>query len=205
MNYCWFIKAFTSKPSTGTRVSVYSSWLWWWCASHRPGIPIAEHFGLFARCTESCVFLRAAAKRSGLHRRRAGWKREIPVLWQAEMTHIQKEPCLFCMEKWGRGWRVATETLGSGQTSPHFSTYSMLGFCIALHSLHRWSAVFYLFFCKVHGGKCSFFEDTPPPDIHCCHDGQRSPLDRGSAGWRRGRLIWDGGSHLRMLFCLRSL
>lgn len=125
------------------------------------------------------------------------------VLWQTEVTHIQREPCLFCMAKWGRGWRVATETLGSGQTSPHFSTYSMFWICIALHLLHRWSAVF----LQSAWWKMQLVWGHPPPspDTHCCHDRQRSPLDRGSAGWWRGRLIWDGGLHLRMLFCLWSL
>lgn len=56
------------------------------------------------------------------------------------MGIILVEPCLFGMAIWGKGWRAATETLGSGQTSPHFSTYSMPGICIALHLLHRWSA-----------------------------------------------------------------
>lgn len=145
---------------------------WWWCASHRPGIPISEHSGLFlplhGNALFSCELLQSGACCIGV----AGLKWTITsvsrLLWQAEVTHIQKEPCLFCMVKWDRGWRVATETLGSGQTSPHFSTYSMLGICIAfaasLIARIISSCFFFCFFSILQSAwwQCSLFEDTPP-------------------------------------------
>ena len=47
-DYCRFIKGFYFKnhrPEVPSPCN--SSRLWRWCASHRPGIPISEHFGLF--------------------------------------------------------------------------------------------------------------------------------------------------------------
>lgn len=117
------------------------------------------------------------------------------------MTHIQKEPCLFCMAKWGRGWRVATETLGFGQTSPHFSTYSLL--CIALHSLHRW---FGRVFAKCMVVRCSLFEDTSPFQLSIAAMTGRGLLSTAArpAGEKAD---WFGtvALHLRMLLSVWSL
>ena len=218
-DYCRFIKGFYFKnhrPEVPSPCN--SSRLWRWCASHRPGIPISEHFGLFffyppPPHRKPCVFFLFLSASgctwgggSGLHWRRRGESERFhrSVSWQTEMTHIQQEPCLFCMAKWGRGWRVATETLGSGQTSPHFST---LFDARDLHCIASAASLIRPNFLHSAWWKMQLVwghpppPPPPPPDTHCCHDRQRSPLDRGSAGWRRGGLIRDAGSRLRMLFC----
>ena len=115
------------------------------------------------------------------------------LLWREIETVLQKA-YLFCVPKWGRGWRVATVTLGFGQTSTYF--YRLLRHLVAgLHAL-------------VQNGPTDFrkFGTENAACLRtryircCCHDRQRYPLDRGFAGWRRSRLngTW---THMRSGWC----
>ena len=163
----------------------------------------------FPRRTESRVFPGAAAERSGwpsLPTRGGGGGWSVAQCydrrrWRSPSSSRSSPVCF--------AWR---NEAGGGETpqrrwapAKHRRILALLR-CSGL-ALHRICCAAHRVFCKVHSGNAARLRTPPPPDVRCCcHDRQRSPLDRGSAGRRRGGLIRAGGSHLRMLLlCAWSL
>lgn len=155
---------------------------------HRPGIRICEQPGLFLRCTVRCVFLLPLLQeRLSLASRSLSW-----VFGEIRRWHSsRKSPVCFGLRN---------EAGGGGESPPqrrwapakHRRILALIWFRgFALHCIV--CVVGRSYICTVHGGHVARLRTSPSPDVHSCHDGQRSPLDRGSAGWRKGRLIWDAG------------
>lgn len=164
-------------------------------------------FWPFSPLHPELCFLRAAARGSGLHRRGGvQFKDYICQYYDRRRWHkFRRSRVCFVWRNEAGGGQSPQRRWAPAKHHRILAPIRCSGF--ALHCI-----------CCIADRQCLFFsvfatcmvEDaaglrTPPPVIHCCHDRQRSPLNYGSAGWRRGRLIWDGGSHLRMLFCPWSL